>query len=335
MLDKNSNKKPFFSIIVPCYNSEKFLNYSIESIINQSFDSWELIAINDGSTDRTEAMLRAYSEKDDRIKVFSKQNGGYCSAVNLGLDNICGEYFTFMGSDDSLQKDLFEGVYNEICKTLPDMVGFRTNKIKDGEFIGVDGFTDFDTSVYENDTTIKEFQRTHAKWARIFSVRDTSKFYKTEILGELRYFGKYGFDADGIFAMLFAHKCFSFASLAIDGYNWTLRGDSLSGKKVTAEVYEDRLDNWMRFYKILKRLNRDDVSGNEKDYVDYYYEKAWNYAILIDDREKAKFLKKHTRFIYRTMRRYKITVGRNFSEKIKNYYSLLFPDKKIKSLRSK
>ena len=77
MLDKNSNKKPFFSIIVPCYNSEKFLNYSIESIINQSFDSWELIAINDGSTDDTLKILLNYAAHDKRVKVLTKQNGGY------------------------------------------------------------------------------------------------------------------------------------------------------------------------------------------------------------------------------------------------------------------
>lgn len=334
MIEKDNNKQPFFSIIMPCYNSEKYLDYAIKSVILQTFTDWELIAINDGSTDRTEEMLRAYSGKDDRIKVFSKQNGGYCSAVNAGLNSISGKYFLFMGSDDALSENLLGGIFAEAEKRYPDLIGFRSVKVIDGVPEGLDGFTKFDSFVYEIDTSIKDFESAHGGHARIFFVRDTSKCYKTELLGDLRYFGKYGFDADGIFSMLFAHKCRSFMSLPIDGYLWTLRSDSLSGRTVTAEVYEDRLDNWKRFYSVIKTLDASEISKTEKNYVDYYWVATRRYAKIVFENKmagKKRFLRKHTRFMFFTMRRYGITVGKTALEKIKNYIYLIFPiiNKKI------
>ena len=105
--------EPFFSIIMPCYNSEKYVDNAVQSIIGQTYDNWELIAINDGSTDRTPEILNNYAEKDARIKVISKDNGGYCSAVNMGLDYVCGTYFLFMGSDDGLLESALESIFKK------------------------------------------------------------------------------------------------------------------------------------------------------------------------------------------------------------------------------
>ena len=169
MDDVISKNSPYFSIIIPCYNCKSYINNAISSILSQSFDSWEIIAVNDGSTDSTLNILQKYASEDKRIKLYSKENGGYCSAVNLGLNQVSGKYFTFMGSDDSLVKDMFAKIYGEINSCEPDMVGFRTVKYRDGQNIGIDSFTVFDTSVYENNTTIKAFQRKHKSHARILS----------------------------------------------------------------------------------------------------------------------------------------------------------------------
>ena len=333
MADSNVKNRPYISVIVPCYNSEAYLDRSIKSIIGQTFDSWELIAVNDGSTDKTPAILNGYAETDKRIRVFSKENGGYCSAVNFGLGSVKGEYFMFMGSDDSLETDLFAKLYEKINALSPDIVGFRTNKIKNGENIGIDGYTDFDTPVYEGNTSIRDFQKNHPVHAKIINIRDTSKIFKSSLLGDLRYFGRYGFDADGIFSMLFADKCRSFMCVPIDGYNWTLRGDSLSGKQLTLDVYEDRLDNWMKFYKALAgyKKGRSLLSDSEEYCVDYYYDVAWKYAGMLKPHDKKlSFLKKHTRFIFLTMRRYRISVGKTRKENILNYLRLLFPTSALK-----
>lgn len=102
-----SNMNPLISIIVPIYNAESTLNRCIDSIINQSFDDWELLLIDDGSKDQSGKICDEYATKDSRIKVFHKENGGVSSARNLGLDNALGKWITFIDSDDKIFDDIF------------------------------------------------------------------------------------------------------------------------------------------------------------------------------------------------------------------------------------
>lgn len=93
------------TIIVPVYNSEKTLDKCINSILEQTFHEWELLLINDGSTDRSGKLCDEYASKDQRIKVFHKENGGVCSARNLGINNAKGKWITFCDSDDYVDED--------------------------------------------------------------------------------------------------------------------------------------------------------------------------------------------------------------------------------------
>ena len=88
------------SIIMPAYNSEKYVSEAIESVCNQSYKDWELLIVNDGSTDGTPKIIDNYSKKDSRIKVFHRKNEGVSMARNFALDKVCGEYVTFIDSDD-------------------------------------------------------------------------------------------------------------------------------------------------------------------------------------------------------------------------------------------
>lgn len=104
------------SVIVPVYNAEKYLNQCIQSIQNQSYTDFELILVNDGSTDASGDICESYVKTDQRIKLFTKINGGVSSARNLGLDNATGEWVTFIDSDDWVDKDylqkMIEGNFN-------------------------------------------------------------------------------------------------------------------------------------------------------------------------------------------------------------------------------
>lgn len=93
------------SIIVPVYNSERWLHRCIDSILNQTFIDFELLLIDDGSTDRSGAICDAYALEDSRIRVFHKINGGASSARNVGLVNACGEWITFCDADDYVYPD--------------------------------------------------------------------------------------------------------------------------------------------------------------------------------------------------------------------------------------
>ena len=91
---------PKISVIVPVYNTEKYLRRCVDSILAQTYTDFELLLVNDGSTDGSGAICDEYATRDQRVRVFHKNNGGVSSARNLGLDNACGEWITFADSDD-------------------------------------------------------------------------------------------------------------------------------------------------------------------------------------------------------------------------------------------
>lgn len=96
------------SIIVPVYNSEKSLHKCIDSILCQTYKSIELLLINDGSKDHSGEICEEYANKDSRVRVFHKENGGVSSARNVGLDNARGEWITFCDSDDTVMPEWIE-----------------------------------------------------------------------------------------------------------------------------------------------------------------------------------------------------------------------------------
>lgn len=93
------------SIVVPVYNTKDYLIRCIESILEQSFQDWELLLVDDGSTDESGSICDEYALKDNRIRVFHSENGGAATARNFGVSQACGEYVCFVDSDDSLPEN--------------------------------------------------------------------------------------------------------------------------------------------------------------------------------------------------------------------------------------
>ena len=117
------------SIIVPVYNTEQYLLRCFDSILSQSFTDFELLLIDDGSTDGSGAICDSYAEKDSRIRVFHKENGGVSSARNLGLNEAQGEWICFVDSDDELLPNSFQimvdGVSNEVDMVMAGYYEFE------------------------------------------------------------------------------------------------------------------------------------------------------------------------------------------------------------------
>ena len=102
--------QPQISIIVPVYNSEKYLGACIDSILSQSFRDIELILVDDGSRDSSPRICDDYAQKDGRVKVIHKANGGVSAARNDGLDIAKGEYVTFIDSDDWVEREFLSTI---------------------------------------------------------------------------------------------------------------------------------------------------------------------------------------------------------------------------------
>ncbi len=96
------------SVVMPTYNDAKYLAPAIEDILNQTYANFELIIVNDGSTDNTSEVLETYSQKDDRIKIYNKDNGGTGSALNFGFSKASGEFGTWVSSDDNKEVDFLK-----------------------------------------------------------------------------------------------------------------------------------------------------------------------------------------------------------------------------------
>lgn len=114
-------KGELISIIVPIYNVEKYLRQCLDSIMNQTYRNFECLLINDGSPDNSADICREYVSKDSRFRYFEKENGGISSARNLGIEHSKGEYITFIDSDDWVDSDYLEVLYNSLVDERADI----------------------------------------------------------------------------------------------------------------------------------------------------------------------------------------------------------------------
>lgn len=109
------------SIVVPVYNVEEYLKQCLDSILEQTYSNWELILVNDGSTDSSGLICQEYAEKDARIRYFEKENGGLSDARNYGIEQAQGEYLTFVDSDDFLDASHLSVLYNALVNNDADI----------------------------------------------------------------------------------------------------------------------------------------------------------------------------------------------------------------------
>lgn len=122
---------PKISIIVPIYNVENYLEKCIDSIVAQSFKDFELILVNDGSTDQSGEICEKYAEKDNRITVIHQENKGVSAARNTGINRAKGEYIGFVDPDDDIEPDMYKELYEQAHINNADMVVSSIKTIND------------------------------------------------------------------------------------------------------------------------------------------------------------------------------------------------------------
>lgn len=110
------------SVIIPAYNAEKFIEKTIKSVIAQTYSNFEVIIVDDGSTDNTKQICKKLSEQDERIKLFEKKNGGVSKARNYGIEKANGEYIMFLDADDTYESTMLEKMYTKMTEENVDIV---------------------------------------------------------------------------------------------------------------------------------------------------------------------------------------------------------------------
>ncbi len=115
--------KPQVSVIVCAYNAEDSISHTLDSLLNQTLKSIEIIAVNDGSTDKTKDILEQIQiDNPEKVFVYSKENGGIANARNFGLTKVHGEYFGFLDADDTCEPDMFSDLYQSAVNNSSEMV---------------------------------------------------------------------------------------------------------------------------------------------------------------------------------------------------------------------
>lgn len=119
---KNQNQIPFLSVILPCYNVDKYIKKALLSVTNQTLKNIEIICINDGSSDKTLDIINEFAQNDNRIKVYTQENQGQGVARNNGINYATAPYIAFMDPDDWVAYDMYEKLYNLAVQNDVDFV---------------------------------------------------------------------------------------------------------------------------------------------------------------------------------------------------------------------
>ena len=118
-----------FSIIIPVYNVEKYINKCLNSILNQTYKNYEVIIINDGTKDNSVEIINKYVKKYNNFKLYNKENGGLSDARNYGLKYVSGDYLLFVDSDDYIDNNLLKELNNILSEKEYDLIKFKINLV--------------------------------------------------------------------------------------------------------------------------------------------------------------------------------------------------------------
>ena len=165
--------KPLISVVIPIYDVEDYLDRCLESVTAQTYRNLDIVLVDDGSPDDCPAMCDRWAERDTRIRVVHKPNGGLSSARNAGLDIASGDYVTFVDSDDWLERDAIETLWAWMEREGCDVVmGGTAKTFDDGTVVEVD--SSLPARAYSSEEALDAFlyhrdDLTSAAWNKLFS----------------------------------------------------------------------------------------------------------------------------------------------------------------------
>ncbi|MBQ6773509.1 MAG: glycosyltransferase [Synergistaceae bacterium] len=178
--------KPLISVIIPVYKVEKYLDKCIMSVVNQTYSNLEIILVDDGSPDNCPKMCDDWAERDSRIRVIHKENGGQASAKNAGIDIMRGELVGFIDSDDYIAPEMFERLYEVLTENDADLSNCDILSIRDngdGSISQEIYFEPFSDQVLSREQALTELANDNLGKLNIL----VSKLYKSSIFKTLRF----------------------------------------------------------------------------------------------------------------------------------------------------
>lgn len=252
------------SVIVPVYNVEKYLDKCVKSIVDQTYKNLEIVLVDDGSPDNCPQMCDEWAEKDGRIKVIHKENGGLSSARNAALEIISGDYVLFVDSDDWLESDAAEVMLSGADSHKADIVygGFYFEKMN-----GPCSVQKIKNTIYENEEIVVSLL------LDIIRPEVCGKMYAASLIKQFRFNEdiKYAEDLPfNFYLMLKAKRLFA---TGIPVYHYLQNsGNSIT----TAYITDSRATSWKMFADIIKKCK-----GNKRlEDAAYFRFTVYTFAVL-------------------------------------------------------
>ncbi|WP_304343526.1 glycosyltransferase [Chryseobacterium koreense] len=223
------------TVIIPVYNAEKYLDECIQSVLDQNFTDFELLLINDGSSDNSAMICDRYAYQNRRVKVFHKKNGGVSSARNLGIENAKGEWITFIDSDDYISGNYFTVLGRD---ANIDLILQGLIYVQDGNILNE---TLYDSEKIDSERFLLKYN------VYPYYSSSCSKFFKRSILQKhkISFDPEISFGEDTLFNLKYLRSCSEILTANTPGYRYRVSDGGLS-----ASVSDFKHD--LRFYTELK-----------------------------------------------------------------------------------
>ena len=245
----NSSK---VSIIIPVYKVEAYLDRCVESVVNQTYENLEIILVDDGSPDSCPQMCDKWAEKDNRIKVIHKENGGLSDARNKGVDASTGDWIYFLDSDDYIEKNAIEKMMSAAVENSADMAVSMYYEIKKGmiteyhcsDSVEIMSPEEYMIKLYETDLAEKDY------FLLVALVISCNKLIKRKCFGSLRFpEGKLHEDEFTTYKLCFA--CDKIVFIDTRFYYYEQRDESIVYNRNKKEnfVYLDALCERLEYFE--------------------------------------------------------------------------------------
>ena len=242
------------SIIIPVYNAEDYIEPCLESIMSQDFLDYEVIVVDDGSTDRSGEICDRFAERDPRFKVLHKVNGGVSSARNEGIEAAQGEYLMFVDSDDALLPGALK-VLSEAAEDHDFVLGGHIaddgGKVSTLVPVKSGRYPDGDMSSFFDENLTRNCAMLDSPWAKLF---------RRSTVGNLRFCNDISYAEDKLFVFSFFALCGSAVTVPVPVYRYDIRPGSLG-----SDIRSDRhliqmrlfLPSYCRAVRTLQRMHPD------------------------------------------------------------------------------
>ncbi|MFI3298111.1 MAG: glycosyltransferase family 2 protein [bacterium] len=250
------------SVIVPVYNAEDYLDECINSILSQTFSEFELLLINDGSSDKSKEICDSYTSNTN-VKVFHKKNSGVSDTRNFGIEQATGKWLVFIDSDDIIEANMLEILYNSVTSNQADAAAIRAYRIRNKQIIFPK--TAIVEQLVDNDSIKQSLLFAHGISSLFRNVHFTCVIYNTGIIRKYNIvFPKCKIGEDTIFCTEYLWHCSSLIvkNCVLYGYRY----NSLSATSIfQPHYYEDVLSRKMFWDNLIDTLCATDIHIKRAD----------------------------------------------------------------------